>query len=81
MVLVGKKVAGSQWLGRADRGGAFRIPGLGTGRKEKEEIRHARRWSGEAAPEKVRDRAEPPYRNWGLAALRAWQRWNIDFSK
>ena len=33
MVLTGK-VVGSQWLDRADRGGTFRIPRLGTEKKE-----------------------------------------------
>jgi hypothetical protein len=41
--------AGSQWLGRADRGRAFRTPGLGT-EKEKKERSHVGSDGGEESP-------------------------------
>ena len=69
-------VAGSQWLGIVDRGGTFRIPGLGKERKKEgrrsamlggEERCHTREGAGQ--------RAELPCRSWGRAAPRGLLNW------
>lgn len=51
MGLIGKY---SQWLGRADTSGTFKIPRLGTERGKEREISHARRRNLDATPERYR---------------------------
>jgi hypothetical protein len=50
------KVAGNQWLSRADRGRTFRIPGLGRERRQKERDLPCQEERKEATPEKVQGR-------------------------
>ena len=79
------QVSGSQWLGRIDRGGTFRIPGGGTEGKEGDP-QWQERWGREAAvPERVQGREHSGHVGAGesgpMRVALQQQRWNIGFSK